>query len=1044
MKKALNPCAVINKKALLGLWRAMIACMFLCMSFAANGKTRFSPDHSVSFQQRYPLTGRVVDAATGESLTGVSVVLKGSGTGASTDTEGNYSLDIPDSLKSGILIFSLLGHLTQEVAIDGRNTVNVSLEKGIASLDEVVVVGYGTQEKRDLTGAVSSVSAEEITKVVATNVAQAIQGRVPGVNISQNSWAPGAGATVRIRGRRSITASADPLYVIDGTPISRGTITINDISPSNIASVEVLKDASATAIYGARGANGVILITTKRGYIGKTTVNYNSYAGFQQPLNPIEVYNGAEYAEYIRESFRNSPTHTYNSSGPDPEEDKAVPQFAQDPFVLESVLMAYDENGNYAPARVRDFNWLDAVRRTGFIQNHYLSVSGGSEKTRFLASSGYYGNKGHIKNMQYKRYNIRVNVDHDLNEKIKLSTSAYISRADENIGPNLVGGARDLNPLARPRDDEGNWIFNPGNDPLTINTLLDIDGVRNESRKNRLLANVKLDVGLIKGLEYRLNAAYDYRTARDGSFQSSTSAARNRQTPTAFYGGNSSTDILVENMLFFRRNFNEKHDLEVTVVQSFQDRDFETFSGSVEGLPYESQLFYNIGSGSEINGVSSSIEEWQMLSFMGRVNYNLFDKYLFTVTGRSDGSSRLAPGNKYHFFPSAAFAWRISNEEFLEGAGFINDLKIRLSYGKTGNSAIVPYQTQGSLGLRRYAWGEQVAIGYRPDDMPNPALTWETTAQANIGIDFELFNHRISGSVNGYVANTTDLLMPRKLPVVTGFESVLTNVGQTRNTGFEISLSTVNVDYGRSFRWSTDLVFSHNKEEIVSLIGGKVDDVGNQWFIGQPIDVFFNRDAIGIWQDTEAEKPEMAKFNDNGHSFEPGDVKIKDQNGDYRINSDDRVILGSSRPKWTAGLSNQLAYKNFDLSFQVYVSFGAMGVFDQNLQLNGRYNMIAVDYWTPEHPTNRYPKPNFAWLTPDYIYETYYEDASYARLKFVTLGYTFSPKVLQRTGINGVRVYVSAQNPYLFTNFTGPDPEGAQGMETASPKTFLGGIEVSF
>ncbi len=992
--------------------------------------------------QAIQVTGTVRSLADDAPLPGVNVIVKGTNIGTVTDSDGKYSISVPD--ENDTLVFSSIGYTREELPVSGRSAIDVVLSEDIRSLSEVVVVGYGTQEKRDLTGAVSSVDAKAISEVVANNAVQAIQGRVSGVNISQDSWRPGAGATVRIRGTRSITASNDPLYVIDGNPIARGNITINDINPSDIESIEVLKDASATAIYGSRGANGVILITTKRGKSGKTTVSYDAYEGFQEPLRTVDVWNGGEYAEYVRDSYRNNDSPTYNSPVPSMEEDKALGQFAQDPYVLASVLMGYDENGNYDPARVRSFDWMDAVMQTGRIQNHQLSVSGGSEKTKVLLSGGYFANKGLVKNMDYKRYNIRVNLDHQLTERIKLSTSSVISRAHEDIGSNLYALARQVNPLASPYDANGDMVLNPGNDPLTLNPLLDIDGIINDSRKDRILTNFNVEAEIIEGLRYRANFGYDYRTARDGSFQTSRSTARSGRTPWASYGGNASTDIILENLLFYDKTFSDQHKLGVTLLQSVQTNKFEEYATTVEGLPYESQKFYNVGSASEILGVNSNLTEWQMLSWMARINYNLFDKYLFTITGRRDGSSVLAEGRKYAFFPSAAFAWRVADESFLQGASFLSDLKLRMSYGKTGNSAINPYQTQGNLAITRYVWDESVIIGYAPGDMPNPLLSWETTAQADLGLDFGFFKNRIAGTIDLYRSNTEGLLMPRRLPIVSGFAEVLTNVGKTRNTGLEINVSTVNFDTNHGFRWNTNFVFSRNKEEIVELSDGKVDDIGNEWFIGYPVDVFFDQHVIGIWQDTEADRAAMEQLNANGHNFEPGLVRLADYNQDGKITTDDRIILGSPRPQWTAGFTNNFYFKPFDLAFQWYASYGAMGIFDKNLALNGRYNMVDIDYWTPENPSNRYPKPSAGWLAPDYIFESYYQDVSFLRLKFVTLGYTIPEAVRNKLSMSRLRVYVSAQNPYLYTQFDGLDPEGAQGFDAPSPRTFMVGINASF
>lgn len=983
----------------------------------------------------------VVKSATGEPLPLVTVSVKGENNTVTTDDHGRYVLPLKKA--KATLLFTYTGYTSQQHDVTAPATLDITLAATQANMESIVVIGYGTQKKRDLTGSVASVSAKDINAVAATNVVQAVQGRVAGMNISQDAWKPGAGSTVRIRGSRSITASNDPLYIIDGNPMSRGNVTINDINPSDIESIEILKDASATAIYGSRGANGVILITTKRGKAGKTTISYDGYEGIQKPLRTIDVWNAAEYADYVRDAYR--ATGKYTSPTPDRQQDQDLNQFNQDPYVLESVLMGYDDQGNYDPSKVRGFDWMDAVTQQGSIRSHQLSVRGGNDKTKTMISAGYFGNKGLIKGMDYTRYNIRVNLDHNINDWLKVSTSTVLTRANEQAGSNLYVLARQTNPLASPWNADGELVLNPGNDPLALNPLLDIDGIVNDSRKDRVISNTNLEAKIVDGLRFRMNFGYDYRTARDGSFQSTRSTARAGKTPWARYGGNSGTDIILENLLFYDKTLWNDHRFGITLLQSIQTNRFETFATEAQGLPYETQEFYNLGSATEILSTSSRLEKWQMLSLMARINYAFKGKYLLTLTGRRDGSSVLAQGRKYQFFPSAALAWRISDEQFMQDLSFVNELKLRTSYGKTGNAAIGPYQTQGSLSLLRYVWDENVMIGYAPGTMPNPYLSWETTAQADVGLDFSFFNNRISGTIEAYHSYTTGLLMPRKLPIASGFPEVLTNVGKTRNKGIELTLSTVNFDTKGGFRWNTTVVFSRNKEAIVELVNGKEDDIGNNWFIGYPAsNVFYDQKVIGVWQNNTKDMEEMAKFNANGHNFKPGTIRLADKNGDYKITTDDRYLLGSRRPDWTGGITNEFAYKGFDCSFQFYVSQGAMGIFDKGLQLNGRQNMVDIDYWTPDKPSDKYPMANAGWLGPDYIFESYYQDVSYVRLRYVTLGYSLPAMVRSKLKTSSLRVYVSAQNPWLHSKFDGLDPEGAQGFETPSTKTFMIGINAAF
>jgi TonB-linked SusC/RagA family outer membrane protein len=988
------------------------------------------------------ISGKVTDQEN-KPVSGVSVKLKGAAAGTLTNEQGNYTLSLPKA--SGILVFSYVGYETREIQVSGQEVINVQLTAGNKSLEEIVVVGYGTRKKRDVTGSIASVSSQQINQVVANNPVQALQGRVAGVNISQDSWRPGGGSTIRIRGTRSIRASNTPLYVVDGNPISRGDVTINDINPSDIESMEILKDASATAIYGSRGANGVILITTRRGKAGKTTVDFNSYEGYQNPLRTVDIWDGAEYADYVRDSYRyTTGSNKYNSPVPNMDEDKANPQFALSPYVLESVLMGYDANGNYDPSKVRSFDWMDAVMQTGRIQSHQVGINGGSEKTKASVSAGYFRNKGIVKNMDYNRVNLRINLDHQVASWLKLGTSSLISRTKENIGSNLYSLARSMSPLASPYGADGDMLLRPANDPLMLNPLLDIEGIVSDSWKTRVLTNINMEATLARGLKFRSNFGYDYRTARDGRFEKAMSTPRDGGQDFASYGGNIMNDVLLENMLFYEKSFGNDHKINVTLLESTQDYRFETNSASAKNLPYQAQEFYNLGSANDILGISTRLEKTRMLSFMARVDYDFKNKYLLTLTGRRDASSVLAEGNKSNFFPSAAFAWRISSEKFAKESKFIDDLKLRLSYGRVGNSSVAPYQTQGNLGLVRYVWDESAIIGYAPNLMPNPDLSWEVSATADIGLDFSFFNGRLSGTVEGYQTNTSDLIMPRKLPITSGFPEVLSNVGSTRNRGIEVTLSTENIRTDK-LNWKTAFTFARNKEEITELISGKVDDIGNGWFIGQPpTNVFYDQKVIGIWQNTPEDLAEMAKFNANGHNFQPGFIKLADLNSDYRITTDDRYILGSRTPKFTAGLSSDLTFKQFDFSVQLYMSQGAMGIFDKGLQLNGRQNMVDVDYWTPDNPSNTIPKVNAGWLGPDYTGESYYEEVSYFRVKYITLGYSIPSTVAGKLKLRRLRLYASAQNPYLYSKFTGLDPEGAQGFDAPSVKTFMLGLNATF
>ncbi|MCL3852642.1 TonB-dependent receptor [Parabacteroides sp. GYB001] len=1003
-------------------------------SFSFNNNHVIIVENKSGTSQKRTIKGIVKDG-TGLPVIGANVVEKDTQNGTITGVDGSFVLQVGEN---AVLNISFIGFLDKTVTVRDNSAIDVILMEDTQKLDEIVVVGYGTQRKRDLTGAIASVSAKKITEQATTNAVQALQGKIAGVNITQDNWNPGASGSIQIRGRRSLSASNDPLYVIDGIPIDRG---INEINPSEIESIEVLKDASATAIYGSRGANGVVLITTKRGKAGKTRIEYDGYYGIQKPLRNLDIMNGAEFAEFVREAYRNKPSNQYGSITPDQSEDQKNGIFGKDPYVMESVMMGYDENGNYNPSNVRSFDWVDAVMRTGNIQNHQLTVTGGSEKTKVMFSGAYFSNEGIMKDKDYERFSIRTNVDHEVNSFLTLGTSTMYSRVIENSSGNLYERARNMSPLASPYNEDGTLTMYPGGDGLAINPVAEISGRQTENRRNRLLSNVYAEVKLPLNFKYRFNFGLDHRTARDGKFRSNM--ALGGSLPEAEYGGNSLDLYTFNNILYYDNVFKEKHRLNVTLLQEAQDFHFEEYNINVKGLPAEYQEYYNVGAASEVRGVSSKLTTWRMLSFMGRINYGLMDRYLLTLSGRYDGSSVLADGHKYQFFPSASFAWRMKEEAFLKPVNFLDDLKLRIGYGKTGNSAVSPYQTQGSLALNRYVWDESLQISYAPNSMPNSLLSWETTGQVNVGLDFSFFNYRLSGAIDVYSQHTYDLLMPRNLPVVSGFNSVLQNIGKTKNTGLEISLNAKLID-NQDFKWNVDLMFYTNKEQIVELYGKKQDDIGSKWFIGQPIDIHYDYEFDGIWQDTPEDRAEMEKFNANGASYELGLIRPKDQNGDYKINAEDRVILGTRQPDWIGGLTSYMEYKGIDLSFQLYANVGAMAYNDMVLRMEGRWNSVKVDYWTPTNPSTTYPKPSANWETPPYINTVYYEKASYLRVKYITLGYSFPKDLLSHIFLEKARVYATVQNPFLWTKFRGLDPEGGAGYNTPSPTTFMVGLNLSF
>jgi TonB-linked SusC/RagA family outer membrane protein len=988
-----------------------------------------------------PLSG-VVSDESGQGLPGVNVLVKGTAVGATTDARGRYSLRVPAGRTT--LVFSFVGYVTQEVELGGRSVLDLTLRPDEQSLNEVVVVGYGVQKKRDLTGAISTVSSKQIQAVPVTNVVQALQGRAAGVDVANTSYSPGDSPRIRIRGNRSFTASNEPLYVVDGVPLAGGSL--NDFNPGDIESLEVLKDASATAIYGSRGANGVVLITTKRGKAGKTTVSYDAFYGVQFPSQKLQLYDGAGYAELTRESYRNRLTgFIYKSPTPNFLEDSIL--FApKDFYMWQSVRQAYDPDGTYHPERVRSTNWPDQVLQQSALQSHQVSVAGGGEKTRFLLSAGLFSDKGIMKGKDFNRYTTRFNLDHEISKRVRVGFSNTFAYSIQNQGQNLYYQAHRLLPLTVPRDTLGRLLLNPGNDANTYNILLDIEGVKREQRNTRFFGSFYGEVDLLKGLKFRVNFGPDFSLTRNGLFYAAQSSEGKGGSSTAGYNQTNRFAYTLENLLFYNARFADKHELGVTLLQSAQEERVEGSSGTVTNLPYETQLFYNLGTGQNVTGIGSDFSRWRLLSYMGRVNYNFKNKYYLTLTGRVDGSSRLAEGNKYSFFPSVSVAYNLSEEAFLRDVPFIAELKLRGGYGETGNTSISPYQTQGSLARTTYSWDEIPAYGYRPGSIVNSALRWERTAALNIGLDFSLWRSRVSGSVNVYESNTYDLLLRDQLPTAGGYDNYLRNVGSTRNTGIELNLSTTNVRTAGGFQWSTDWMFTRNREAITELYKGKVDDLGNGWFIGQPLSVVYDYKIERIWQNTPEDLALLAEFNKKGNNgFRPGDIKPVDVNGDGIINPADRTILGTDRPAWIASLTNTISYKGLELSVFAYTRqkyLLSADIYGLSYFLNDRVNQVVVDYWTPSNPTGTFPRPSERAF-PLYSNSMKAVDGSFVRIRTATLAYTFPSALTERLKLNRLRAYVTADNPFIFNRDKQVlDPEGAGAANTPNRTAFLFGLNV--
>lgn len=1025
------------------------------LSQPALSSSLSAPVAILQVQERI-VTGQVLSADDNNPLPGANVSLKGTTRGTTTDAQGRYRISLTGD--NPVLIFSSVGTVSQEIVVGTQTAINISLGSDSRSLNEVVVIGYGTQKKSQLTGAISSVTSKQITEMPITNVGQAMQGRVAGVDVAQSGSKPGATPTIRIRGRRSFNAGNNPLYVVDGIPLTGdrnellGTRPFDfvsggyeDLNPNDVASLEILKDATATAIYGARGANGVVLVTTKRGNNnGKTTISYDAYAGVTDPLDKVHLFSGPEFAEYVREAYRS--TNEYKDANGNP-----VPTGVADAYADAHVApLGGDPAVAAGIAANRSTDYQSLILRQGFQQNHSLGIQGGTEKTQFYISAGYFLDKGINPGLDYSRYSLRANIDHQINKVIKVGLSAYMMYSTRN-GANLnpYGFTLSQNPLGRPYDDNGNLIFSPTNDPLLTNPLAEIvPGAQVDLiKKYRIFNSIYAEANIINGLKYRVNFGPDFAVSRAGRFTGSQTNDRKGGDPTASNNNQFGFNYTLENILTYSKTFGD-HNIGVTALQSIQRDNFEYGNLSVQGVPVETQQFNNVGNASLVLGVGSNLIQWTLNSFMGRVNYDYKDKYLVTATLRRDGSSRFGENTKYGNFPGIALAWNINNEEFLKQVTWLDQLKLRVSRGSVGNQGVVPYQTQGLLSRTVYAWNNTAAYGYRPSTIGNPDLRWETSTSSNIGVDFSLWRGRVAGSIELYQTNTTDLLLSDQLPQSIGFNSVTKNVGETRNRGIEISLSTVNVTTKDGFKWTSDFAFTKNNEAIISLYNGAVDDLGNKWFIGKPLTAYFDYKKAGIWQTNEAD---AAKSYQSG----VGQIKIQDTNGDGKITATDRVFLGSDIPSFSAGITNRFTYKGFDLSFFVYGRFGQTilsGFHRDNNQLAGRYQQIKVDYWTPNNPTNEFPRPNHNQEFPVNNSALFYFDGTFIKVRNINFGYTFSPKITQKLGMQSLRVFTSIQQPFIFSTYrskyNGVDPETADGTinNNVTPATRITtfGLNVKF
>lgn len=967
----------------------------------------------LSLAQSQIVKGKVTDAVSGDPLLMVNVQLKGTSTGTRTDASGNFSLNVPSN--KGELIFTYLGYTAVTVAV-GDNLM-VKLEKDNKQLDEVVVIGYGEVKKRDLTGAVTSVKGEELRKVPSTNVMESVQGKLPGVDITKSSGAAGAKINVTVRGNRSIRADNGPLYIVDGVQYEN----IQDINPNDIQSMEVLKDASSTAIYGSRGANGVIIITTKKGVSGKPRVSVNTYVGISQVAGYPYMSTGPEYVAQKREANRT--TGRWKTE-------------ADDPLIFNSFEVDAIKNNEWT-------NYSDLLIHDGLQQDYQVGVSGGSDKTKVYLSLDYFNEKGIFKMDHLKRYSGRLNIDQVVNNYLKVGMQSQITYYDQNTRPDPLNQANKIIPLGKPYDDEGNFILFT-NGGATINPLSDEqpNAYDNNAHVTRTFLNAYIELTPAKGLLFRTNFGVTLDNSRNGIFASKNTIGRSTtSTSRSQYNTGSKRYISWENVLTYQKTIGD-HSFGLTAVASLLDdkRDSSFLQGEGQLLP--SQLYYALANSVSGIAVRTSYLESKLISFTGRLNYNYRGKYLLSLTGRSDGSSKLAAGNKWAFFPSVAGAWRIGDEEFMKGQGFFSDLKIRASYGIAGNDAVSPYSTASYLSKIPFSFDDvNSALAYGiGNQIGNKNLKWELSATADVGVDFSILRQRIGVTADYYDTHTKDLLLQRTLPTSSGVSTVIQNIGKTRNRGIEIGINTMNISRP-AFSWSSGITFSRNKEEIVALADANTNDIANGWFIGNPVKVFYDYKKEGIWQSKEADQAAS-------YGYKPGDIKVKDQQPDGKLNTQDRTILGKQVPTWSGGFNNDIRYHNFDLNIYVFARIGQWinSEYAAKYDPQGLENSAHFNYWTPEKETNDYPRPN-ASVSKDgtpFITTLGYRDGSFVKIRNVSLGYTLPAGALKRSHLSNLRIYVTGKNLFTFSKVKDYDPERGGNLSSPLTKMYVVGLNVEF
>ncbi len=975
-----------------------------------------------TYAQSVRVKGTVTDEGR-NPMVGVNVIIKGTTIGIVTDANGKYQIDT-DSKST--LSFSFIGYTAQDILVANRKEINIKLLPDNLQVDEVVVVGYGTQRKEAVTGSVASMKGEVIRDMPSSNITQALQGRVAGVEMSQTSTKPGAEMQIRIRGTRSLTASNDPLVVLDGIPFAGN---ISDINPNEIKSIDILKDASATAIYGSRGANGVLLVTTNRGQSGqKARITYNGYYGASKAFSKFDMMDGEKFA--AMRAYANMPAYVNNTA---------------------------DE------IQGTNTDWQGLFFKTGAVQSHDVGISGGTERGAYTFGIGYYKNEGVVPLEVFSRISMHGSIDQEVGKFVRIG---FTTNSNYNVTEGASSGGLyqvlQNDPLLYPYNADGTWkrtVDMPADKGIWVYTRDVL-----QANKDRMLSQTKgfgayntvygeVKIPGVEGLKYRINVGLNFRTSTGGSYTGQGINNASATNPSSASVTNSlRTNWAIENLLTYDRTFAAKHQINAVAMYSAEETLYNQSRMTAKGVA-ENFQWYNLGMTDGERSILPGDQQYQksgLMSYMGRVMYSYDSRYMISATVRSDGSSRLATGHKWHTYPAVSMGWNVKKEKFMENVNWLDNLKLRVGYGETSNQAVAPYATLGGLSTRPYNFGDASAnfvTGTYVSTLPNPALGWEYSKTWNYGADFSLLHNRLSGTFEYYVTNTKDLLLSVNLPQTSGVGSYMANVGETQNKGYEFSLNGTILDNLNGWTWTAGINLYSNHNKIVSLASGNLKDEGNAWFVGHSINVIYAPKKIGLWQQGD---PYMAILEPGGNL---GMIKVE-YLGDYYKAGDNiptgrqvgdpvRAIDGGGKdrqvlevdPNFQGGFNTSVAYKGFDLTVigafksggtLVSSLYGASGYLNM---LTGRRGQVNVDYWTPENTGAKYPKPGglLSGDNPKYGNTLALFDASFMKVRTITLGYNLSKKIVKDLGVQNLRFYATVQNPFVlfapYTKETGMDPE---------------------